>query len=126
MVQKQTDPDTEKLDDYRASSYITYQGDKLVNRFNAYCYWLLTKAMDSHQLARGRGKPLEDVLRGIMQKTLVIGIGSDILCPLEEQRFIVKHLPDARLVEIDSVYGHDGFMVEGGIIARHLAEWLDA
>jgi len=126
MVQKQTDTDTEKLDDYRASSYITYQGDKLVNRFNAYCYWLLTKAMDSHQLARGRGKRLEEVLRGIAQKTLVIGIGSDILCPLEEQRFIVKHLPDARLVEIDSVYGHDGFMVEGAAIARHLEAWLSA
>ena len=56
MVQKQTDPDHEKLDHFKASSYINYQGDKLVNRFSAYCYWLLTKAMDSHQLARGRGK----------------------------------------------------------------------
>jgi len=43
MVQKQTDPDTEKLDDFKASSYINYQGDKLAERFNAYCYWLLTK-----------------------------------------------------------------------------------
>jgi homoserine O-acetyltransferase len=125
MVQKQTDPDTEKLDNFKASSYITYQGDKLVNRFNAYCYWLLTKAMDSHQLARGREKTLEQVLGGITQPTLVIGIGSDILCPLEEQRFIVKHLPDARLVEIDSAYGHDGFMVEGKIIAQHLSEWME-
>jgi homoserine O-acetyltransferase len=64
------------------------------------------------------------VLQGIRQKTLVIGIGSDILCPLEEQRFIVSHLPDARLIEIDSVYGHDGFMVEGATIAKHLGEWL--
>ena len=126
MVQKQTDTDTEKLDNFRASSYITYQGDKLVSRFNAYCYWLLTKAMDSHQLARGREKTLVQVLEGITQPALVIGIGSDILCPLEEQRFIVKHLPDARLVEIDSAYGHDGFMVEGAVIARHLEEWLNA
>jgi len=126
MVQKQTDPDTEKLDDYKASSYITYQGDKLVNRFNAYCYWLLTKAMDSHQLARGRGGDIEEVLRSITQRTLVIGIGSDILCPLEEQRHIVRHIPDGRLVEIDSAYGHDGFMVEGGVIGGLLGEWLDA
>jgi len=124
MVQKQTDPDTEKLDNYKASSYITYQGDKLVNRFNAYCYWLLTKAMDSHQLARGRERTLEQVLRGITQPALVIGIGSDILCPLEEQRFIAKHLPEARLVEIDSAYGHDGFMVEGAVIGKHLEEWM--
>ena len=54
LVQKQTDEDKEKLDHYRASSYIQYQGDKLVKRFNAYSYWLLTKSMDTHQLARGR------------------------------------------------------------------------
>jgi len=125
MVQKQTDPDPEKLDNYRASSYITYQGDKLVSRFNAYCYWLLTKAMDSHHLARGRGRPVEEVLRSITQPTLLIGIGSDILCPLEEQRFIARHIPGAQLMEIDSVYGHDGFMVEGGTIGKHLGDWLE-
>ncbi|HEY4061539.1 MAG TPA: homoserine O-acetyltransferase [Puia sp.] len=124
MVQKQTDPDTEKLDNFRASSYIRYQGDKLVERFNAYSYWLLTKSMDSHQLARGRGKELDEVLKGITQPTLVIGIDSDILCPVEEQRHIARCLPDARLVEIDSAYGHDGFMVEGVKIATHLREWL--
>jgi homoserine O-acetyltransferase len=51
MVQNQTDPDPEKLDNFKASSYINYQGDKLANRFNAYCYWLLTKSMDSHNIA---------------------------------------------------------------------------
>src|SRR6202012_2372244 len=73
MVQQQTDPDKEKLDGFKASSYINYQGDKLVSRFNAYCYWLLTKAMDSHQLGRGRGGSLEEVLKGIQQRTLGIG-----------------------------------------------------
>lgn len=124
MVRKQSDPDTEKLDGFRASSYIDYQGDKLVNRFNAFCYWLLTKAMDSHQLARGRGGDVEAVLRTITQPTLLIGITSDILCPLEEQRHMVRHLPNARLIEIDSAYGHDGFMVEGEKIAAALREWL--
>ncbi|HEY8971567.1 MAG TPA: alpha/beta fold hydrolase, partial [Puia sp.] len=124
MVQKQTDPDPEKLDNYRASSYIIYQGDKLVNRFNAYCYWLLTKAMDSHHLSRGRGRSVAEMLRSITQPTLIIGIGSDILCPLEEQRFIAKHLPSAELVEIDSVYGHDGFMVEGETVGKHLKQWM--
>ena len=124
MVKKQTDPDTEKLDGYKASSYIEYQGDKLVSRFNAACYRLLTKAMDSHQLARGRGGDLEAILRGIGQKTLLVGVTSDILCPVEEQLFMAAHLPDAELVEIDSAYGHDGFMVEGEKIATLLGEWL--
>ncbi|MBS1662983.1 MAG: homoserine O-acetyltransferase [Bacteroidetes bacterium] len=124
MVQKQTDPDTEKLDGFRASSYINYQGDKLVKRFSAYSYWLLTKSMDSHHLARGRGGSVEAVLKGITQRTLLIGITSDILCPVEEQRHMADHLPNATLVEIDSAYGHDGFMVEGNKIATHLREWL--
>ena len=124
MVEKQTDPDTEKLDHFKASSYINYQGDKLAERFSAYCYWLLTKAMDSHQLARGRGRGLEEILRSIRQKTLIIGIGSDILCPVEEQRHIARYMPDAELAEIDSAYGHDGFMVEAEKITRRLGAWL--
>jgi homoserine O-acetyltransferase len=53
-----------------------------------------------------------------------MGITSDILCPVQEQRHMVEHLPDATLVEIDSAYGHDGFMVEGSKIANHLRDWL--
>ena len=124
MVRTQTDPDREKLDGFKASSYINYQGEKLANRFNAYSYWLLTKAMDSHQLARGRGGDLEVILRSIGQKTLLVGVTSDILCPVEEQLFMAAYLPDAELVEIDSAYGHDGFMVEGEKIATLLGEWL--
>jgi len=124
MVQKQSDPDAEKLDGYKAASYMQYQGEKLANRFNTFSYWLLTKAMDSHHLARGRGGDVDVVLRDIAQKTLLIGITSDILCPVDEQRHMARQMPDAKLVEIDSVYGHDGFMVEKGAIANHLRDWL--
>jgi homoserine O-acetyltransferase len=124
LVQKQTDPDAEKIDNFRASSYINYQGDKLVNRFNAYSYWMLTKSMDSHHIARGRAGKVEDVLRSIKQKTLIIGISSDILCPLHEQKFMAEHIPDSTLVEIDSVYGHDGFIVEAEKISSALKKWL--
>ncbi|HLX92931.1 MAG TPA: homoserine O-acetyltransferase [Puia sp.] len=124
LVQKQTDPDHEKLDGYQAASYISHQGEKLMNRFNAYSYWLLTKSMDSHHIARGRGKSTEDVLSTIQQPALVMGINSDILCPVEEQRFLSKNLPNATLVEIDSAYGHDGFLVETEKISRYLGEWL--
>ena len=124
MVQKQTDPDAEKLDGFKAASYIEYQGDKLADRFFASCYWLLTKSMDSHNLSRGRGGDIEAVLKNISQRTLLIGITSDILCPVEEQRHMAAHLPDATLIEIDSAYGHDGFMVEGEKIANHLRDWL--
>lgn len=124
MVQQQTDTDPEKLDGFKASSYINYQGDKLVQRFNAYSYWALTRSMDSHNISRGRGGNLETVLKTIVQRTLIIGISSDILCPLVEQQFLAKHIPHASLIEIDSSYGHDGFMVESKLISQHLAEWL--
>lgn len=124
LLQRQTDTETDKLDHYKASSYISYQGDKLVNRFNAYSYWLLTKSMDSHNLARGRGKGIEQVLGEIVQPTLIMGISTDILCPLQEQHFLAKHIPQASLVEISSAYGHDGFIIEGEKISGSLREWM--
>jgi len=124
MVAQQTDPESEKLDHYKVSSYIQYQGDKLVQRFNAMSYWLLTKSMDSHHIGRGRGGNTALILKDIIQKTLLIGINSDILCPIAEQQFLNRHLPNANLVVIDSNYGHDGFMVETSIISQHLANWM--
>ncbi len=121
---KQTDPDPEKIDNFKASSYIIYQGEKLVKRFNAYSYWLLTKAMDSHHLGRKRGGDLIKTLNSIPQKVLIIGIKSDILCPLDEQRFMKQHIPNAQLVEIDSAYGHDGFIIETHQISEHLSKWM--
>lgn len=124
MVKHQTDPDHSKLDNFRASSYIQYQGDKLVKRFNAFSYFSLTKSMDTHHLGRGRDGDVEAVLQNIQQRTLIIGISSDILCPVEEQRFMQRQLPNASLIEIDSAYGHDGFMVEGKLISEELGRWL--
>jgi len=103
---------------------LNYQGDKLVKRFNAYSYWLLTKAMDSHHLGRGRGGDLIAVLQTIFQPTLIIGIGSDILCPLDEQRFMTDHMPHADLYVIDSTYGHDGFIIETQQITEILKSFI--
>ena len=58
------------------------------------------------------------------ERIYIIGIKSDILCPLEEQRFMAAHLPGAQLVEIDSTYGHDGFIIETAQITTHLKAWL--
>ena len=125
MVAKQTDSDTEKTDNFKASSYIQYQGDKLIKRFNAYSYWFLTKSMDSHHIGRGRGGKTDVILERFKQKTLIIGITSDILCPLIEQEFLNNHIPSSSLIEIDSNYGHDGFMVESELISHHLQTWLN-
>jgi homoserine O-acetyltransferase len=80
--------------------------------------------MDSHHIARGRGGDLKSTLASIQTPTLVIGINSDILCPLAEQKFMEAHMPNANLVAIDSMYGHDGCIIETAAITAHLRTWL--
>jgi homoserine O-acetyltransferase/O-succinyltransferase len=101
----------EKISDFNASSYQRYQGTKLVQRFNAYSYVTLLNAMDSHNIARGRISA-EKTLQGIKSKTLVIGINTDILFPVSEQKFITDSIKGSTLKIIDSLYGHDGFLIE--------------
>lgn len=107
---------------YAADNYQRYQGLKLVNRFHVLCYYRLTQAMDSHDIARNRGTA-EEVLKGIKSKTLVIGIDSDVLYPIEEQEWLKEHINGADLLTISSDFGHDGFLLEYEKIERALAEF---
>jgi homoserine O-acetyltransferase len=59
------------------------------------------------------------------QKTLIIGIRSDLLCPLQEQKHIADNMPNATYLEIDSSYGHDGFLIEYEKISKHISNWLN-
>jgi homoserine O-acetyltransferase len=115
----QHEPDEEKITDFRASSYQQYQGDKLVARFNAYTYVALSKAMDSHNVGRGRGG-IVAALSQIRARTLVISISSDVLFPPSEQQLLARHIPGAKYVEMDSGYGHDGFLIETAQITHFL------
>ena len=92
-------------------SYQRYQGEKLRRRFNAYSYYRLSQAVDSHNLGRGRGK-VEDVLQQIKAKSLVVAITSDILFPPSDHMILVENIPNVEYHLIDSDFGHDGFLVE--------------
>jgi homoserine O-acetyltransferase/O-succinyltransferase len=107
----QKEDELHKTSDYKAAGYQNYQGEKLVNRFNAYSYVTLSKSMDSHNVGRNR-KSIEFALQSIKAKTLVIGVSSDILFPTGEQKFLAANIPGAVYSEIDSFYGHDGFLIE--------------
>jgi homoserine O-acetyltransferase len=107
----QTDPEDDKLENFKASSYQQYQGQKLDRRFNAYSYNTVSKTLDSHNVGRNRGG-LEPALSRIKAKTIAVGISSDLLFPPEEQKLIAELVPDATYFEIDSFYGHDGFLIE--------------
>ncbi len=122
FVAQQSDTDDEPIQ-HRASTYLNHQGNKLVARFNAISYHRLSTAMDTHNIARGRGT-ITSILKNISTPTLVIGISSDILCPVSEQRFLALHIPNSRFEEIDSPYGHDGFLVETEKITEVLKGFL--
>lgn len=119
----QNDDDNSLTDGYKASSYQNYQGQKLVNRFNAYSYWYLTKVMDSHNVGRNR-EGIFKALSTIKAKTLVIGITSDVLFPIDEQRYLFEHLPQASFAEFDSLYGHDGFLIETETLTNIIRSFL--
>lgn len=120
----QQEEDNDRLDDFRASSYQQYQGQKLWQRFSPTAYWTLSKAMDNHNIGRGRGGLLR-ALGKISAKTLVIGIDSDVLFPVREQSLIAEGIPDARFEIISSLFGHDGFLTETSAISRLLHNFLD-
>ena len=107
---------SDKLDAFRASSYQNYQGEKLARRFNAFSYWTLSKAMDSHHVGRQRGK-IAEVLGSITTRCLFIGIDTDVLFPCSEQEWLAQLIPEAQLSIINSDYGHDGFLVETAALA---------
>jgi len=121
-AETQTDSD-ERTDNFSAATYQRYQGEKLKKRFDADSYRILSKAMDAHNVGRGR-KSVVDALHSIKAKTLVTGITSDILFPLAEQQFLAAHIPGAVYTAIDSRYGHDGFLIETKTITELLRQHL--
>jgi homoserine O-acetyltransferase/O-succinyltransferase len=112
----------DKIDDFRAASYIRYQGLKLERRFYAQCYWYLTKALDAHHIGRGRGGA-EAALAKLKMPALVLSIDTDILIPPVEQFFLAEHLPNSTHVQLPSDFGHDGFLIETERIGKIILDW---
>ena len=101
----------EKIDGFLAASYLQYQGSKLAKRFQAFSYWALTKAMDSHDIGRGR-QGIELSLNAIQARVLAVGVNSDLLFLAEESRLISELVPNGNYGEILSTAGHDAFLIE--------------
>ncbi len=120
----QEDPDLEKYDNFKVISYQQYQGLKLQRRFNSYSYYILSKALDSQNIGRGRGS-VEQALAQIKAKTHVIGIKTDLLFPVEEQKRIADGISGAGFKEIDSFYGHDGFLLEVEAISQEIKQLIE-
>ncbi len=118
VIEKQTDSEN-TIDNFKASSYINYHGDKFSKRFDALSFYYLTKCIDTHNIGRNRGGEAL-ALKEIEIPTLVIGFESDKLVPIRFQKFIAEHLPNAIFNGFASEYGHDGFLKEGKKITQSI------
>lgn len=119
--EKQSDDHLDKTSDFRASSYMNYQGEKFVNRFDAHCYYKLLSTLDTHNVGRLRGS-VPEALEQIKSNTLVIGFDTDLFIPPMEQQYVAEHIPGAKYAEIQSLYGHDAFLIESNKIRTVVME----
>lgn len=122
-VQFQSDDSTTPPHIRRPVTYQQYQGEKLVRRFNAYSYVTLSYAMDSHDVFRARP---QNCLATLSARTLIIGIEEDILFPICEQAFLHENIPDSTLYIMQSLYGHDGFLVDTHKVQMAITGFLPA
>ncbi|KUN18745.1 homoserine O-acetyltransferase [Streptomyces corchorusii] len=107
---------------YQVESYLDHHAAKLVRRFDAGSYVVLSEAMNSHDIGRGRGG-IRAALRQVTARTLVAGVDSDRLYPPSQQAELASGIPtadDLRLIE--SPYGHDGFLIEVEQVAALVGE----
>ncbi len=118
----QPDPENGQLENYRACTYQRYQGEKLVSRYNPHAYYYISKAFDSHDIGRGRGG-VSRALSTISTATLCVSTDSDILFPVDEVKAVAEGLPHARHVMLESIYGHDGFLIENDKLTAILRNW---
>jgi homoserine O-acetyltransferase len=110
---------------YAVESYLDYHGDKLVRRFDANTYLVLSQAMNHLDVGRDRGG-IAAALATVTADVTIAGMSSDWLYPVRLQQELGELIPTSSTVEIvQTISGHDGFLVEseplGRIIRRALA-----
>jgi homoserine O-acetyltransferase len=109
---------------FSAQSYLRYQGEKFVNRFDSNCYIAMTRKLDTHDVSRNRAATIAQALGMIEQPTLVLGIESDGLFTFAEQEELAEHIQKARLERIDSPEGHDAFLLQFEQVNRYILGFL--
>ena len=115
-------------DRFEVEGYLDHHGDRLIRRFDTNSYLIIGKAMDLHDIARGRGT-LDSAMSRIKAPTLVLGISSDILYPTYQQKQIHSMLTekgvDSTYVEIDSPHGHDAFLINFDQVGAPIKSFLE-
>lgn len=114
---------------FSAQSYLRYQGDKFVRRFDSNCYIAITRKLDTHDVSRNRVRPgapdaIAEALSQISQPTLILGIESDGLFTFAEQQELATGIPDSRLKKIESPEGHDAFLLQFEQVNKHILDFF--
>ncbi|MCF6270205.1 MAG: homoserine O-acetyltransferase [Melioribacteraceae bacterium] len=109
---------------FQIESYLNHHGKKINERFDANTYLYLSHAMDLHDVALDRGK-LDEVLGEIKIPSLSIGISSDILYPAAEQKRIAELIPNSTYAEVESIHGHDAFLIEFEQMGKIISLFFD-
>jgi homoserine O-acetyltransferase len=107
---------------FAVESWLHHHGRALVDRFDANTYVTLTRAMDTHDVGRGRGG-WRAALATVAAPALVVSIDTDVLYPPVEQEELAAALPAARLATLVSPHGHDAFLVEAEATNALVAEF---
>jgi homoserine O-acetyltransferase len=108
---------------YAVESYLDHHAGKLAGRFDANSYVVLTEAMNSHDVGRGRGGVAQALSR-ITAELAVVAVDSDRLYPPRLSHEIADGVPASAVHTVHSDYGHDGFLIEIEQVGRIVANVL--
>jgi len=116
--------------EFEIENYLEYNAQKFIHSFDANSYQYLSLCMDLFDIAEHGGTVDAGMSKIKVKKALVIGVTTDILFPLKQQRELAESLKttntDVEYVEIDSVNGHDAFLIDdkqfSPVVAKFLSE----
>jgi homoserine O-acetyltransferase len=121
----QVDEDPFEGGRYAVESYLEHHGEKLVRRFDANSYLVLSEAMNHHDVGRDRGG-IAAALCTVTADVTIAGMSSDWLYPVRLQQELGELIPTASAVEVvQTIAGHDGFLVESDAVGRIISRALE-
>jgi homoserine O-acetyltransferase len=122
-------PDGPFAPEFAIQSYLEAHARRFVRAFDPNCYLYISRSMDRFDLGAHGGTHAEVLARSRIEKALVIGVESDMLFALDEQRHIAKSFEEAGAVTsfapLDCIEGHDSFLIDLERFGREMSAFLN-
>lgn len=128
-LQDKAEPDFDFGIEFEVESYLNYQGESFVKRFDANSYLFITRAMDYYDAAQKWGDgDLREACSRVTADPMVVSFSSDWLYPPDQCQQLAMALAQDNMpstyIDVPSAYGHDAFLVETDIVSRLIADFL--